>query len=84
MIVLLCAELPAGNIREGLTKAKRARDSTSEAMSGIVSAMPDVKKGREEVTAVKALAGVGPQADLPPVLAGPGRCGIVSSCNLLH
>ena len=74
------ADLPAGNLRAGLTKEKRARDAVSETLVGLVTMMPDAKRGKDESAAVKAV--VGPQSDLPPVLAGPGRYVVpcTSSC----
>lgn len=68
----MLAELPASNLREGLTKPKRPRDGASETRVGLVTSVPEAMKGREEAAAAKP-AVLGTQSDLPPVLAGPGR-----------
>ena len=60
-------------VREGLTKPKRLRDAVPERMTGIVTALPDVNKGAAAAAAAAKPAVLGPQSDLPPVLAGPGR-----------
>ena len=67
----LSAELPVNNLREGLTKPKRLRDAVPESLTGLVTALPEVKKGAAAAAAKPAA--LGPQTDLPPVLAGPGR-----------
>lgn len=69
----MIAELPASALRQGLTKAKRAREGVSETLVGLVTGMPEARKNKEEVGPLKSAA-LNAQSDLPPVLAGPGRC----------
>ena len=83
------AEPVLASLGEGLTRRKRARDASigdvlvAGDASGTAEGIGDAKKGRTDDPSAKAApaaAGAGkaaadiPGADLPPVLAPPGRC----------
>ncbi|KAK9829627.1 hypothetical protein WJX72_006957 [[Myrmecia] bisecta] len=70
----------ASHIGEGLTEAKRSRDATLQAVAPGAASSQSVKqekppvKAKEEPAAAKpAFAADIPGADLPPVIAPPGR-----------